>query len=148
MSITFIRSRFTLIAVAVLAGLSLATVDASAACASMPCAGECRTACCKATRSASPVRAAASVIMGERLSTQEGNVCQETPGCNCRPTAPSAPKPAERRAAEGGPDAGRHVESAWLDFGVVYRPFISQIPPTVSPSGQSPLYLRNARLLI
>jgi len=149
MPITLAELRFSWIALAALVGASLVAGDASATCTSMSDSGGCRARCCgKASKSATPIRAAVPATVAQHIPPQDGNVCPDVPGCNCRPQAPTAPEPKERRAGESRLDLGRNVEAGWLDLGGVFRPFIGPVPPTISPPQKSPLYLRNSRLLI
>ncbi len=149
MPITFTKLRFSLFALAAFVGASLLTGDASAGCTSMPDAGECRAVCCcEASESTTPIRAGVPATFGEQIPSQNGNVCPDLPGCHCRPQAPTAPEPKQRRAGENRPDPGRDAAAEWLEIGGVFRPVISPVPPTISPPGKSPLYLRNSRLLI
>jgi hypothetical protein len=151
MLIALAKLRLSWIALAAFVGASLVTDGASAACTPMPDAGACPPVCgcCKASESATPIRAAAEPLaVGEQIPSRDGNACPFVPGCQCRPPAPTAPQPKERRAEESRPDPGRIAAAGWLDPGGVFRPYIGPVPPTSSPPQASPLYLRNSRLLI
>jgi hypothetical protein len=148
MPITPNKLRVSSIALAALVGASLLTVDASAARTSMPSARGCRSACCKASQSAMPNRAAVTATVGQNIPSPDRNACRDIPGCNCRPQSPTAPEPKERRDEESGPDPGRTIQPERLDIDSVFRPFIGPVPPTINPPLKSPLYLRNSRLLI
>ncbi len=150
MPIAVTKLRFSWIALAAFVGTSLVGGDASAACASMPDAGGCQRGCCccETSNSPTPIRPAAPVMGGRHITSQTGNVCQDVPGCHCRPPVPTAPKPKEWRAEESRPDSSRSGEASWLEIGDVFRPFTGPVPPTSSPPRKSPLYLCNSRFLI
>jgi hypothetical protein len=149
MLIAFTKLRSSWIALAAFVSASLVTADASAACTSMTDAGGCRAVCCcTAPESVTPIRAAARATVGQQIPFESGNVRPDMPGCHCRPQAPTAPAPTERRASESRPDPGRNVAAGWLDIDGVFRPFVGPVPSAVSPPHKFPLYLRNSRLLI
>jgi hypothetical protein len=145
----FTTLRSSWLALAVFACASLLVGDASAACASMPDAGGCESACCcEAPVSASPIQADAPATLSQNIPVQDANVCRNVPGCHCRPQAPTAPEPKQRRAGENRVDRSRHVDAARVDTGDASRTFIEPVSAAVSPPQKAPLYLRNSRLLI
>ena len=135
------KLRFPWFALAAFVGASLVTGNASATCPSMANAGVCPSACCccEPTESATAIRDTAEPATARpHLPSQDRNVCPDNFECNCRPQAPAAPRPKERRAEESRPDSGRSTEAGWLALGGVFRPFIGRVLPTSSPPQELP----------
>lgn len=152
MPITRPKFRHSWIALVAFVGALLASGGASASCTMTKDAGDCPPVCgcCKATVSDSPTPyTAGPTTVHQHVPPRTGNACQEAPGCECRPQAPTAPepKPGQRTRVEMS-DPGCDLALGWLDFDAAPRSVALSVTATVSPPQKQPIYLRNARLLI
>ena len=151
MPITCPKLRHLWIALAALVGALLTSGGVSASC-TKPDAGACPPVCgcCKAPAADNPTpEAAGPATVYPHVPAWTGDVCPNTPGCECRSQAPTAPepKPGQRTTVERS-DPGRDLALRGLDFDAAPRSVYFSVLAAPSPPQKHPIYLRNSRLLI
>jgi len=145
--------RLTLLALAAVAGTLLVVGDASASSAAGASSKSgrscclnrvCTVCCCKPAPHSSPVRLTSAAMASDR-----GALSAAAVPCECRSSEPNAPAPRpESRPSQGRPDRARGESIAVaIEVPLAAVTFARLVPPTNRPP-ESPLYLRNARLLI
>jgi hypothetical protein len=152
MPVALPKPRFLCIALAAIVVPSLLPGSASAGCTSMPDRGACQSACLarRPPQGVTPVRATVEPsALHRNIPFPNENTCPNRCGCVCCPQCPAAPQPKGHRIGENRPEPNRKVAAIGAaDPASVARPSVGLVPVLRSPPQKSPLYLRNARLLI